>query len=423
MKGHRVGYVVHEYPSWTQTFSLRQISELLRQGVEVLPVASKQGPDVPPEQDPAPPPSAQLLPGLLSRQMLSAQLSCFAARPVAYLRLLIATVSSLRAGVGAPRWLPLADFVRGAALARMLDTELADVSHLHGEFAGSEASIALVAATLARRTFSFSSHSSQYEPLMRLKLREAAFVTPTSQYEASRLISRYGASSAKLHLLHIGVPHARGSSRRSEGARSSPSAILSVGSLQEKKGHEYLIRAVARLLAREIPVRCTIVGGGPLEQSLASLAGRLGVADRVTLAGWLPSAEITALTREADVFCLACVTSPSSGTDGIPFALMEAMQLGVPCVSTWTAGIPELIMPGVTGLLVPPADPGGLADAIETLLADHELQARLGRQGAEHVAEHFDLSANMAELAGLFRSGGDSVVSDRSAGRGRPTRA
>jgi glycosyltransferase involved in cell wall biosynthesis len=240
---------------------------------------------------------------------------------------------------------------------------------------------------------------------MRLKLERAEWITPTSHYEASRLTSRYGANPAKLRLLYIGVPQARARSHPKQHSASESFKILSVGTLQEKKGHEYLIRAVAHLVGRGIAAQCTIVGGGPLAESLSQLVRELGLAEHVSLVGWLPSENIVSLTLEADVFCLACVTSPTSGTDGIPFALMEAMQLRVPCISTWTAGIPELIIPGVTGLLVPPADPEALAIALEILSSDHELRSRLGQQGATHVAEYFDLTVNVAKLARLLRCG------------------
>jgi glycosyltransferase involved in cell wall biosynthesis len=90
--------------------------------------------------------------------------------------------------------------------------------------------------------------------------------------------------------------------------------------------------------------------------------------------------------------------------EGVPVSLMEAMAMEIPCVSTFIAGIPELIQSGEDGLLVPASDAESLADAIEKLLGDPELRLRLGRAGRRKILEKYDLRANVERLASIFES-------------------
>ena len=180
--------------------------------------------------------------------------------------------------------------------------------------------------------------------------------------------------------------------------------ILSVGSLFEKKGHDYLIQAVALLVQRGMNAECLIVGDGPRRPMLEGLIAKLGLSGTVVLSGPLTTDEVRSLCRRATAFVLASVTSKVEGTDGIPVSLMEAMASAVPCISTPVAGIPELVQDNVTGLLVPERDPQSLADSMQRLLIDVGLRRRLGENARRRVVAEFDLRSNIVKLADLFQS-------------------
>ena len=138
-----------------------------------------------------------------------------------------------------------------------------------------------------------------------------------------------------------------------------------VASLEEKKGHRFLLEALARggpVLGR---VRLDLVGSGKLRESLEEMASALGVADRVRFFGSLPEHEVAAMLRRADMFLLPSVVDSTGDMEGIPVALMEAMACGIPVISSRLSGIPELVVDGSTGLLVDPGDVAGIARAIE----------------------------------------------------------
>ena len=108
------------------------------------------------------------------------------------------------------------------------------------------------------------------------------------------------------------------------------------------------------------------------------------------------------MLQRADLFALASFVTDDGDRDGIPNVLVEAMACGLPVVSTTVAGIPELVKPGQNGLLVPPRDVAGLAEALAALLRDPEQRQALGRRARQTVVAHFDLQAAAREIVGLF---------------------
>jgi len=174
--------------------------------------------------------------------------------------------------------------------------------------------------------------------------------------------------------------------------------IGTLGRLVEKKGVDDLLRAVALLAKAGVAVDLDIAGDGPLREQLEALARELGVLDQVTFIGSLDHTAVAAWLRSLDVFALACKADANGDMDGIPVVLMEAMSQRVPVVSTRLSGIPELVVHRETGLLGEPADPQGLADALQLLLRDHDLRQRLADAAARHVEAEFGQSVNVDRL-------------------------
>ena len=122
----------------------------------------------------------------------------------------------------------------------------------------------------------------------------------------------------------------------------------------------------------------------------------------VRFLGARPLAEVLEHLRQADVFVLPCVIAADGSRDIIPNALIEAMAMRLPVVSTTVTGVPEIVENGVSGLLVPPADPEALADVLGRLIRDPELRGRLGEHARLRVEERFDIDLNIARYAELF---------------------
>ena len=177
------------------------------------------------------------------------------------------------------------------------------------------------------------------------------------------------------------------------GARSERPRLVTVGRLQAPKDAVTLVRALA-LLQRDT-FEAVLVGDGPDRPAIEAEVRRLGLESAVEVLG--ERDDVPQLLGTADVFVL------SSHSEGLPLSILEAMAVGLPVVASNVGGVPEAVVDGETGLLVPPADPESLAAAIERLLRDPVQRRRLGDAGRTRVAEHFDLAAVQQAHLDLYR--------------------
>jgi glycosyltransferase involved in cell wall biosynthesis len=157
--------------------------------------------------------------------------------------------------------------------------------------------------------------------------------------------------------------------------------VLFVGRLIEAKGVSELVDMLPRVLAR-IPVHLLVVGEGPLEVELRQRATRLGVGDRLTMAGYLRDEPFQAAYQCADIFAL-----PTRWAEGFPLAIAEAMGAGLPIITTRIRGMADHLRHGVNALFVPLRDSAALADAVIRLLSDPQMRTRMGHANREKVRE------------------------------------
>lgn len=183
--------------------------------------------------------------------------------------------------------------------------------------------------------------------------------------------------------------------RRCYGLGPETVVGLSVARLEANKGLSYLLRALAAL-DRDRPWRWVLVGTGRDRAALEALAGELGLGDRLVFAGAVDDADLHNLYALAGVFAI------SSLYEGSSLATLEAMAHGLPVVATRAGGLPDKVLPGRTGLLVPPGDAPALAAGIARLLADPAAAHAMGAAGAALVAEQFTWAAISARTLQLF---------------------
>ena len=158
--------------------------------------------------------------------------------------------------------------------------------------------------------------------------------------------------------------------------------IGSIGNLKRHKGHEHFLRAAVEVRRLFPESRFILVGTGPLERELKSLAKYLGVSESMIFTGYREDA--VRIASCFDVFVLASIH------EGLSIALIEAMALGKPAVVTSVGGLPEVVEDGKQGFIVPPADPGSLANRVVTLLRDRQLLNAFGAE-AHRRAQQFDM--------------------------------
>ncbi|WP_304414339.1 glycosyltransferase [Brevibacillus aydinogluensis] len=178
--------------------------------------------------------------------------------------------------------------------------------------------------------------------------------------------------------------------------------LLSVGRLTEKKGMDTLIKAFARIRRKYPRATLTIVGDGEEKQKLRRLIKRHRLQHAVTLRGAQPHHEVGRELANCHVFVLACKTAKNGNQEGIPNVLMEAMAVGRPVISTYHAGIPELVKHGKTGYLVPERSVAKLAKMIKRVLKEQDRWPDVVIRAREQVERRHDIEKQRAKLEDLY---------------------
>jgi colanic acid/amylovoran biosynthesis glycosyltransferase len=286
-----------------------------------------------------------------------------------------------------------------------LDMERQGIKHIHAHFEINAASIALVASRLLGISFSFTAHNLLFTDriILQEKIREARFIVAISGFTRDFLsgLAPGETYDHKVHIVHCGLSLKDFSPPDLKPVNDVP-ILLFVAQLAERKGAPILIEACKILAERGVAFRCIMVGDGPQRALVEQLINQYGLQATVELPGALFQEQLREYLNRADVFVLPCIRTDSGDMDGIPVALMEAMSMGIPTISTHVSGIPELIEHEQSGLLVPPRDPHALADALQRVLQDKELGERLRKNGRCRVQAEFNIQNNARQLAGLF---------------------
>lgn len=404
-KRSRVAYILLHFPFLTETFVAEEINALVAQGVDVY-IVSLLAKGLGPISGT----SSKLLertwyaPSVISARTWMAQIRYLWRNPLLY----FAIFRQFHACPYPKRFVPsfcrrLAIFLKAVTAAEHLDSLRIDLFHAH--FAWLSAAGAWICARLLKRPFSVTVHAFDVfcsTDILPLIFGEAEHIICISEYNRQYVRKLGYASDEKISVVHCGIDTTSFLLReRGDRRRKAPLKIVSVGTLRYKKGHQVLIEACNILREQGVSFECSIVGGGD-QRGYQDQIRRLNLTGTVRLLGARVHEEIGRLCNDGDIFVLACTIDKSGDRDGIPVALMEAGALGMAIVSTDVSGIPELIVPEKTGLIVPAENPERLAAAIVRLANDEELCERLGKNAAAYVREHFDVWRNSQLLLEIF---------------------
>lgn len=394
--GVRVGYVVSRFPKTTETFIAREALAVADLGHEVtmVTITRETGEIVQPGVERL---LVDLVAGNDARvgEVVASQIRWFRRHPGRVLRMwaraVAGNIGSIKFLIRAIAVSIVAPWVADRAVARRLD-------HLHAHWGSHSALLAHQVALLAGLPYSVTLHAHDLHinrTMLGEKLAGAARVVTISDHNRELLADLYPGLKS-VDVVHCGVDVGAITPRSAE-PDNHPKRIAVVAGLRNFKGHVYLFEALRILELRGRKVALDVVGEGPLRNQLESVAG-----DNVTFHGALDIEKVFAIVEGSDMAVMPSVVMPNGRRDGIPVALIEAMALGVPVISTRVSGIPELVEHGITGLLVEQRDPEQLADAIECILDDEDLRRRLGRNGRRRVENEFDLLVSARRMADCF---------------------
>ena len=399
----RVAYLMSRFPHLPETFILREMDELERQGWEV---------QLYPLLRPSPPvmhaaarrwlTRVQPLPRF-SPDVLAAHLAQLRRAPGRY-----AAVAGRAFGenLASPNFLVRAVALWPQAVYAARRMQQQGIQHLHAHYATHPALVAWLIHRLTGLSYSLTVHAHDIfvrHTMLATKLRAAAFVVAISEYNRQYLAQVVGAwVRAKTHVIHCGIDPAQYAPRPRERERGARFEVLTTGSLQAYKGQAVLVQACAQLRAQGIPVHCRLIGGGEERSRLERQIAALRLTGVVELVGAQPQEVVAELLPTADCYVQPSIRLRSGKMEGIPVSLMEAMASEVPVVASALSGIPELVREGETGRLVPPGQAARLAEVLGEVYADPAGAARQAQAGRALVLREFDLQANVAQLSRLF---------------------
>jgi glycosyltransferase involved in cell wall biosynthesis len=422
-----VGYVLTGWPRRSELFIASEIHRLERLGtpLRLYVLTPPDEPDHhavvdrvrarPAHLPPTTPVKGTTLPRWVARNarpFLGALARTAARHPLRLLRAAgAAAAQAVRARTGRrPRTVYAKDLLLAVGLADRVRRD-GDVAHLHAHFAHRTTTVTWLAAMLLGLPFSFTGHAKDIyrgalnpAGLLARKTAAASFVVTCTAANRDHL--RAVDPRARVELVHHGLNSDFAALLTAPAPARVPPArftVIGVGRLVPKKGFDVLVEAVGDLRARGLDARLVIAGeDGEETPRIRDLVRRLGLDAHVEWAGPVTQEQLLAQYRAASVMALACRVVADGDRDGIPNVLVEAMAAGLPVVSTTVSGIPELIVDGHTGLLVPPDDPPALADALLRLAKDPAERDRLGAAGRAFVAERFDGDVLAERMAALF---------------------
>lgn len=278
------------------------------------------------------------------------------------------------------------------------------IDHVHAHFGTNSTTVAMLCHALGGPPYSFTVHGpEEFDKAQAIalpeKIHRAAFVVAISSFGRSQLFRWCDHEDwAKVHVVRCGVDQLF--LNQAPQAFPQTRQLVCVGRLSEQKGHLLLVEAASRLATAGFDFKLVFVGDGPLRPQIEALIAQLGLDQHIEITGWASNAAVQQHLLDAQVMVLP------SFAEGLPVVIMEALALGRPVISTYVAGIPELVEPGVCGWLVPPGSVDRLTEAIRgALTTDPDALARMGQLGSERVAVLHDAFTEAQKLCGLFESG------------------
>jgi glycosyltransferase involved in cell wall biosynthesis len=403
----RIAYFVNQYPKVSHSFIRREILALERQGLQVQRIALRGwDADLVDEEDIAERQRTQYVLQGGAMPLLRAMWWALRESPS---RLWQAFKLATRMGWRADRALPYHWIYFAEACLTLAWMREAQATHVHAHFGTNSAEVTMLARVLGGPPYSFTVHGPeefdkpQFIGLAE-KIRHAAFVVAISSYGRSQLYRWVGhAQWAKVKVVHCGLE----ASFHGVAASDPPAVarLVCVGRLCEQKGQLLLVQAAHRLVDRGVPLELVLAGDGEMRGEVESLVQSLGLQSHVRITGWISSVQV-----RQELLAARALVLPSFA-EGLPVVIMEAMALRRPVVTTYVAGIPELVRPGEGGWLFPAGDIDELAEAMAACLACEPGQlAQMAQAAHARVLARHDIDTEAAKLATLFREAQEAAA-------------
>lgn len=395
----KVAYFINQYPGISHSFIRREIQALERQGLDVFRYAIRPSKDkIISEEDFAEAEKTRHIVSSPKVALIKSIVNRTVNNPLGAARAFWTALSmGWRSEAGLARHI----FYFGEALVLADWLERDGHSHVHAHFGTNAAAIAMLAAPLARASFSFTVHGPEEfeKPVLislKKKVENAAFTVGISKFGASQLKKISDpAVWPRIEIVRCGIEKSFYADADNPQGRSAD--FVCVGRLCAEKGQLDLVEAAAKVVRDWPEFSLVLIGDGPMRLDIERRIEALGLAKNVRLAGWKTPAEVREALLGARAFVLP------SYAEGLPVSIMEALALKRPVITTYIAGIPELVENSACGWMTPAGDVDAIAKAMsEALAASEDALARMGEEGRRRVEAMHDIDTEAARLAALF---------------------
>lgn len=398
----KIAYLTSKFPSVSETFVLYEVLELIRLGarIDIFPLL-KQELSVEHSE------VIQLhnnvhYAKLLTPGMFRDHLYWLFRKPLLYF---LAIFSSIWGNIRNLKFLKRALYICLIAPSFSRDIEKLEIDHIHAHWATHPALTAYFIHILTEIPFSFTAHANDIyasQTMLEEKIEKSSFLVTISDFNRRFLKNIYpDILDEKIKIIHCGIdPDIFQPARR---IKKNPRFTIScVARLDEKKGHAYLIEACKILKEQGVEFDTYLIGDGDQRDTITEQVENLGLNENVHLLGFQAREQVVEYLNKSDVLVLPSVITADKKMEGIPVALMEALAMELPIIATDISGVPELVINGETGVLVPERDAEALSEALFRLFNDEALRAKLAQAGRQKVLAEFNLKTSTAELFALF---------------------
>ncbi len=397
----RIAYFTNQYPKVSHTFIRREIAALEEMGCEVVRFALRSSPEeLTDSADLAEVERTRVLLDEGAATLLSSLAKTAIKRPIHFAN--AARLSAKMSRVSDRNALTHGAYLAEACLLLQWCEDNA-IDHIHVHFGTNPTTVALLTRILGGPSYSFTAHGPEEFDKpglihLREKIENSAFTVAISHFGKSQLYRQCTHDAwSKIHIVRCGVDESY-FSRKLEPVCDTP-RLVCVGRISEQKGHLLLIDAATQLHTEGVDFELILVGDGEMRQEVEERIEAADLQGKVKITGWASGDEVQRELLKARALILP------SFAEGLPVVIMEALALERPVLSTYVAGIPELVVPGKSGWLVPAGDTRALARQMKDVLnADVQTLRALGADGKLRTLENHNIKKNAKKLLSLFKN-------------------
>jgi colanic acid/amylovoran biosynthesis glycosyltransferase len=395
----KIAYLINQYPKTSHSFIRREILTLEKLGLQIDRFSIRHCyEELIDEGDLAEAEKTRVILGEGVKTLIAGLLRVSLSKPIAFLKALKLT---LLIGWGSDSGI-LKHFAYLAEACVLLGWfKEAKIDRVHAHFGTNSTAVAMLCEILGGPPYSFTVHGpEEFDKVAAIalpeKIKRAAFIIAISNFGRSQLYRWCDREHwSKIHVIRCGVDDAF--LQLLDAPISSTSRLVCVGRLCEQKGQLLLVEAASKLASAGLQFKLVLVGDGSLRPQIEDAIARLGLKEYIEITGWASNTKV----REEMLAAKALVLP--SFAEGLPVVIMEALALGRPVISTYVAGIPELVEPGVCGWLVPASAIDELTQAMrQALEMPLDTLEQMGKAGKQKVAEQHESVTEAHRLAKLF---------------------